>query len=184
LARASNPIPRIAAYRVRSPKGMADFIGHAFRAIEQERRKPLGPGTKSELTAMQKQAKNADFGKLADVKVVAGMFARLRDIALARNGAPQTANAVVQAAGWFWSNVEQPLEGGGGGGGGGFQPSAQSEGGGGQRRGRRGRKGGRKGGGLQAGGKLPLTKRVWFWPAVVGGVGILAATGILFIGRG
>lgn len=32
-------------------------------------------------------------------------------------------------------------------------------------------------------GKTPITQRVWFWPTVIGGVGLLLATGIIVAGR-
>lgn len=178
MAAATNTIGRIAGYRVRSGGGMADFIGHVFRGVEQERRRKLSDHDRRKFAAMESQARDADLGKLADVKALAGMFARLRDQA-ARFGAPQVSGAVVQAAAWFWANVEQPLEAAQGGSGGGFQPSALSQGGE-----QGGEPGGRRGGPpARRGGKRPLTKQVWFWPAVIGGVGILAATGILLVGR-
>ena len=87
-------------------------------------------------------------------KTLAPMFAKLRDWASAR-GAPKTAAAVVQAASWFWKNVEQPRQAPSGGG---FIPSGASE---------------VLTPPVAGTPKLPLTQQVWFWPAVIGASGLL-----------
>tara|TARA_R110000751_G_scaffold18714_2_gene56861 strand:- start:2528 stop:2821 length:294 start_codon:yes stop_codon:yes gene_type:complete len=84
------------------------------------------------------------------------MFAKLRDWASAQ-GAPKTAAAVVQAASWFWKNVEQPRQRQAPSGGG-FIPSGASE---------------VLTPPVAGTPKLPLTQQVWFWPAVIGASGLL-----------
>ena len=170
MASASNTLARVSAYRVRSGKGMADFIGVVFRAVEQERRKKLGPGTRAALTNLQRQSRRVPKAQAAKM---APIFGKLRQIA-EKAGAPQVSAAIVQPAGWFWRNVEQPGRAAGVRVGrapaapsGGFQPSAVSSGGGGSDV------------APPVAGKLPLTQRTWFWPTVIGGSGLLVAVLIL-----
>jgi len=171
VASAPNTLARISAYRVRSGRGMADFIGVVFRAVEQERRKKLGPGTRAALTNLQRQSRRVPKAQAAKM---APIFGKLRQIA-EKAGAPQVSAAIVPAAAWFWRNVEQPGRAAGvrvGRGpaapSGSFQPSADSSGG---------------GGGSDIAspptGKLPVTQRTWFWPTVIGGSGLLVAVLIL-----
>ena len=163
MARSTDIIHRIATYKVRSPKGMADFIGHVFRAIGIESRRSLGRS--AFLAGLERQARGTS---KANVASLAPMFALIRDFAAAK-GAPQVAGAVVQAAAWFWRNVEQPAQGGGGS----WAPPEgsvlPSAGGGGD--------GGNGGSATLA----KITDHELFWPVIVGGVGILAVVGILLV---
>lgn len=181
MARATNPIQIVAGFKVRSPAGMDQFITRVSQAIRMEARLPANARFPS-LANLQQQARRVP---KADTVKLAGLFAKLRDYA-SSNRAPQTAAAIVQAASWFYYNVEGGRRA--------AAPAAPAV----VRKGARAvpetnplvrafdehsRARTASSGSSKPDGDLPLTQRVWFWPAVVGSVGILAATGILFIGR-
>ncbi len=174
MARATNPIQIVAGFKVRSPAGMDQFITRVAQAIRLESR--IGANARfPSLANLQKQARRMP---KADTARLAGFFAKIRDYAN-KNRAPQTAAAVVQAASWFYYNVE----------GGRPAPAAPAV-----------VKKGARPAPLQqqpayrppaappaapaaTQGKTPITQRVWFWPTVIGGVGLLLATGIIVAGR-
>ena len=112
-------------------------------------------------------------------RIIGRMFPQVQRLA-EQAGAPNTAREVTRAASWFYSQAAPVSYGPPA-----FQPSAASEGApstsqGGAPATPRDR---RRPLVLRRRPKRPITKQVWFWPAVVGGVGILAATGILLVGR-
>jgi hypothetical protein len=184
MARATNPIQIVAGFKVRSPAGMDQFITRVAQAIRLESR--IGANARfPSLANLQKQARRVP---KADTARLAGFFAKIRDYAN-KNRAPQTAAAVVQAASWFYYNVE----------GGRPAPAAPAV----VNKGPRATFPDRSHPGAlvrprmrpsqspaappaapaASQGKPPLTQRMWFWPTVVGGVGLLLAGGILLMGR-
>ena len=149
----SSLVAKVASTRVTSGRQMAVFAGNVYKAVTAERGAAI-----SDTSALQSwqnwrsQAKRVPKKRVA--RTLAPMFAKLRDWASAQ-GAPKTAAAVVQAASWFWKNVEQPRQAPSGGG---FIPSGVSA---------------ALTPPVPGAPKLPLTQQVWFWPAVIGAGGLL-----------
>jgi hypothetical protein len=115
-------------------------------------------------------------------RIIGRMFPQVQRLA-EQAGAPNTAREVTRAASWFYSQAAPVSYGPPA-----FQPSPASEGApstskGGAPSTPRDRRDRRRPLILRSRPKQPITKQVWFWPAVVGGVGILVATGILLVGR-
>lgn len=139
---------RVAEAQIRTGPQMASFIRAVVKSSRSESgRKGTPP---AQWYSMSKRVP-----KKRVAKTLAPMFAKLRDWASAQ-GAPKTAAAVVQAASWFWKNVEQPRQASSGGG---FIPSGVSA--------------ALTPPGQTGAPKLPLTQQVWFWPAVIGAGGLL-----------
>ena len=164
MAKAINPIQIVAGFQVRSPGGMDSFITRVSQAIRLESR----IGRKATFPTLANLQKHARRVPKKNVTKLSGFFAKIRDYA-ATNKAPQTAAAVVQAARWFYHNVEQePAP---------FVPTAPSAApvapvAPASPQPRRKRKPKRK---------LPLTKQVWFVPAVsITVLTVIAATVIAF----
>ena len=108
---------------------------------------------------------------------MAPMFGKLRAWAEGNN-APQVSAAIVPAAAWFYQNIElpgiasgvkvgrQPKQAAPS-----FLPSFASE----------GAPPSAPAPAPAAGAPVPLTQRTWFWPAVIGGAGVVAVSLILLI---
>lgn len=100
--RNSGSIAVVAASQVRTGSDMDTFVGHVETAIEEESGYVSAP---SELVAITAKAVGTN-----DVKVIAPLFARLRKVAT-DSRAPQTDQAILKAAAWYYNNVEKPALG-------------------------------------------------------------------------
>jgi hypothetical protein len=94
---------QVAAAQVRSASEMASFVALVGDAVESERNETLSG---SYLTELSRKSEQLKMGRVSN-KTIADTFGYLRDFA-SKRGAPQTSSAVVQAAKWFWCNVEDP----------------------------------------------------------------------------
>ena len=94
---------QVAATQVRTASEMASFITKVEDSIQSERNETLSGTYLMELSRKRDQLK---MGRVSN-QTIADTFGYLRDFASQRS-APQTSSAVVQAAKWFWCNVEDP----------------------------------------------------------------------------
>ena len=95
---------RVASTRVTSGPQMAAFAALVYSAAAEEAGRGVPPNQQRALVQYMSAARGMPRGQEARM---APLFAKLRDAA-GSMGAPQTSAAVVQAAAWFWRNVEQP----------------------------------------------------------------------------
>lgn len=95
----------VAATQVRTASEMASFITKVEDSIQSERNETLSAAYQMDLSRKRDWFKGA--GSRMSNQTIADTFGYLRDFASQRS-APQTSSAVVQAAKWFWCNVEDP----------------------------------------------------------------------------
>ena len=99
-------LSRISNYQVRTGADMRGLIEYVAIAIGDElglpTRSPIPDDARDNLNTIEDNVKT-----LTDPKEIAPYFGLLRDAAK-QAGAPQTADAVVSSAKWFWCNVEDP----------------------------------------------------------------------------
>jgi hypothetical protein len=94
-------IARVSSYQVRNGSDMTGFLRAVEAAVEAERGSTLDTTTKSGLSALMTKAVKGS------VKEIASIFGQVKSGAK-DSGAPQTANAITNAAAWYYYNIEEP----------------------------------------------------------------------------
>jgi hypothetical protein len=97
----SDLIARVSAYQVRNGSDMMAFLRAVEAAVEAERGSALDSSTKSGLSSLMSKAATGS------VKDIASIFGQVKSGAK-DSGAPQTANAITNAAAWYYYNIEEP----------------------------------------------------------------------------
>jgi len=90
----------VAGSQVTDGRSMASFLDLVKQAVEEERGSPLDSRTLTGFRGLKSKA-----SATSDKKVIASIFGQVKSGAR-DSGAPQTADAITQAARWYYYNIE------------------------------------------------------------------------------
>jgi len=100
LVNPRDALQRVAGAQVTDGRSMANFLDDVKEAVEDERGSPLDDRTLKGFRALKSKAAGT-----TDKKAIASIFGQVKSGAR-DSGAPQTANAITQAARWYYYNIE------------------------------------------------------------------------------